>query len=64
MLDGQAGPARIVAVCTPGPAKWRALAAQLKGGVAAGEAFVRARPNSAALPAGARLASVLLEKRT
>lgn len=64
VLDGQAGPARIVAICTPGPAKWRALAAQLKGGAAAGEAFVRARPNSAALPAGARLASVLLEKRT
>lgn len=65
-LDGQAGPARIVAICTPGPAKWRALAAQLKGGVSvlAGEAFVRARPNAAALPAGARLASVLLEKRT
>jgi hypothetical protein len=64
VLDGQAGPARIVAICTPGPAKWRALAAQLKGGAAAGEAFVRARPNAAALPAGAQLASVLLEKRT
>ena len=64
VLDGQAGPARIVAVCTPGPAKWRALAAQLKGGVAAGEAFVRARPNAAALPVGAKLASVLIEKRT
>ena len=64
VLDGRAGPARIVAVCTPGPAKWRALAAQLKGGVAGGEAFVRARPNSGALPAGAQLASVLLEKRT
>jgi hypothetical protein len=64
VLDGQAGPARILAICTPGPAKWRALAAQLKGGVAAGEAFVRARPNAAALPVGALLASVLLEKRT
>jgi hypothetical protein len=64
VLDGQAGPARIVAICTSGPAKWRALAAQLKGGAATGEAFVRARPNAAALPAGAQLASVLLEKRT
>ncbi len=64
VLDGRAGPARIVAVCTPGPAKWRALAAQLKGTAAVSEDFVRAPPNAAALPAGATLASVLLERRS
>jgi hypothetical protein len=63
VLDGQAGPERIYAVCTPGPAKWRALAAQLKG-EGAGEAAVRVSPSTARLPEGTQLASVLLEKRT
>jgi hypothetical protein len=64
ILDGQSGPERIYAVCTPGPSKWRALAAQLRGGSGAGEATVRAAPSPAALPAGAQLATVLVEKRT
>jgi hypothetical protein len=64
VLGGQAGPARIVAMCTAGPTKWRALAAQLKGGSAGGEGLVRSRPYAAALPAGAHLASVLLGSRT
>jgi anti-sigma factor RsiW len=64
VLDGQPGPERIYAVCTPGPSKWRALAAQLKGGAGPGEASVRAPPPAAGLPEGTLLATVLLEKRT
>ena len=63
VLDGQAGPQRIYAVCTPGPSKWRALAPQLKGDPGSGEALVRAPPDVARLPAGTLLASLLLEKR-
>jgi hypothetical protein len=62
VLDGQAGPERIYAVCTPGPSRWRALATQLKGEAGAGEAAVRAAPDVTRLPPGTLLASVLIEK--
>jgi hypothetical protein len=62
VLDGQAGPERIFAVCTPGPSRWRDLAAQLRG--PPGEAAVRRGPSATGLPAGTQLASLLLEKRT
>lgn len=64
VLDGLAGPERIIAVCTPEPAKWRALAAQLKGTAAPGEALVRRAPEGSGLPQGTLLASILLEKRS
>jgi hypothetical protein len=63
-LNGQAGPERLYAVCTPGPSKWRVLAPLLKGGAGSGEALVRAAPEPGRLPPGTRLASLLLEKRS
>jgi hypothetical protein len=63
-LDGQAGPERLYAVCTPGPSKWRVLGPLLKGGPGTGETVVRAAPQTDRLPSGTRLASVLFEKRT
>jgi hypothetical protein len=64
VLDGRPGPERIYAVCTPGPSRWRDLAVQLKGGGASGEASVRRPGTPSGLPEGARIATLLLEKRS
>jgi len=64
VLDGKVGPERIFAVCTPGPSRWRDLAAQLKGGATPGEQSVRRPPPPAGLPPDTAVATVLLEKRT
>jgi hypothetical protein len=64
ILDGQAGPERIFAVCTPTPSRWKDLAVRLKGAGSAGEALVRQPPGPSGLPAGTLVSSVLLEKGT
>jgi hypothetical protein len=64
VLDGQAGPERIFAVCSPTPAKWKVLAAPIKAATAPGPEGLRAAPITAGLPEGVTVDSVLVEKRS
>jgi len=65
VLDGQAGPERIWAVCTPAPATWKSLAKVIQAATAPGPSGVRAPPSgTTGLPPGTVADSVLLEKRT
>jgi len=65
VLDGQAGPERIYAVCTPSPATWKSLAKVIQTATGPGPDRVRASPAATdGLPAGTVVDSVLLEKRT
>lgn len=64
-LDGQAGPRRIWAVCTPSPATWKSLAKVIQAATGPGPEGVRTLPSATpGMPAGTLADSVLVEKRT
>lgn len=64
VLDGQAGPERIIALCAPAPLGWASTEAAVRAsaGPPGSEAVRRAAP-IAGLPPGTAQDSVLLEKR-
>jgi anti-sigma factor RsiW len=65
VLDGQSGPERIWAVCTPTPATWKSLAKVIQSATGPGPEGVRTRPpTTSGLPPGTVADSVLLEKRS
>ncbi len=63
VLDGQAGPERIYATCTPGPLPFSVLAAACRAAAGGGKQAVRSAAALRGLPEGALQASLLLEKQ-
>ncbi|MFY3742564.1 DUF4384 domain-containing protein [Anaeromyxobacter sp. Red801] len=63
VLDGQAGPARIFAVCTKAPVPWPALKDAAAKKLEKGEEAVRQLRAISGLPRGSAQTSVLIEKR-
>jgi hypothetical protein len=63
VLDGQGGPERIYATCTPRPLPFAALDAVCRASAGGGEQAVRRTAALRGLPKGTLQASLLLEKR-
>ncbi len=64
VLDGQPGPERVVAICTPAPWAWADAEAAVRTAAGGpGPEAVRRATAIAGLPAGTALDSLLLEKR-
>jgi hypothetical protein len=63
VLDGQAGPERVFAVCAPSPLPWAEVERAARTVAAGGAAAVRAAGALGGLPRDAAQATVLLEKR-
>jgi hypothetical protein len=63
VLDGQAGPERVFAVCAPAPLPWAEVEGAARAVAAGGAAAVRAASALGGLPRDAAQATVLLEKR-
>jgi hypothetical protein len=62
ILDGQVGPERLYAVCTPEPLAWDALAARIRAAAQGGAPGVRRAGPLDGLPREAAQATLLLEK--
>ena len=64
VLDGQAGPERIFAICAPAPVAWASTEAAVRAAMgAAGPDAVRRASGLTGLPAGMAQDSLLLEKK-
>jgi hypothetical protein len=63
VLDGQAGPERLYAVCSAGPLAWQEVEGAARAAAGGGEERVRAGATLEGLPTGTTQTTLLLEKR-